>query len=259
MSKMPSLFIGHGSPMNAIAHNAYSQTLNTLGKALPIPKAILCVSAHWFGEGLKITEMEQPATIHDFYGFPEELFAVQYPAPGAPKMAESIRQQFPDLRIQPDFEWGLDHGTWSVLKHLYPEANIPVMQLSIEIKKDSAYQFAVGQKISSLREQGILILGSGNIVHNLRTINFSPTAPAFPWAEEFNVWVQKNLDSKNYSNIVNHSHDSHFGKLSIPTQEHWYPFLTILGTARPQDKMSIVYDGIENSSISMKSVMFTPQ
>lgn len=256
--KMPVLFIGHGNPMNAIANNPYTQTLHKLGKDLPRPRAILCISAHWLTGNLQITAMNQPRTIHDFYGFPQELFAVQYPAPGAPDIAQDIFDLLKtDYPVTLDETWGLDHGTWSVLKHIYPAADIPVLQLSIAIRQSPQFQFDIGKKLAPLKDQGILIVGSGDIVHNLRVINFSSTAPAFPWAESFNQWTQDKLDEKNFSAIVNASLLREDGKLSIPTPDHWYPFLTSLGAADENQRPLVIYDGIENSSISMKSLLFS--
>ncbi len=255
--KMPVLFVGHGSPMNALAHNSYSQALTHLGKQIPRPRAILCISAHWLTENLQITAMSQPRTIHDFYGFPQELFAITYPAPGAPDVAQVILNILKnDYDVSLNQDWGLDHGTWSVLKHIYPAADVPVLQLSINIRQSPQFQFELGEKLAPLKEQGILIVGSGDIVHNLRVINFSSTAPAFSWAETFNQWTQTQLDEKNYSALIHESLSREDGKLSIPTPEHWYPFLTALGAADKSHSPQIIYDGIENSSISMKSLLF---
>lgn len=254
---LPVLFIGHGNPMNALANNAYTKTLYELSQRLPRPRAILCISAHWMTDDLKITAMAQPRTIHDFYGFPRELFDVQYPAPGSQQIAQEIQKEFSDLNINLDHDWGLDHGTWSVVKHLYPKADIPVLQLSIAIQKESAFQFEVGQKIAPLKKLGILIIGSGNIVHNLRQIQFSQQAPPYPWAEQFNQWVQTKVEQKDFMALINEARSTHEGTLSIPTWEHWYPFLTVLGAANKEVPAQIIYDGIENSSISMKSLLFS--
>ncbi|MBY0384414.1 4,5-DOPA dioxygenase extradiol [bacterium] len=256
-SSLPVLFIGHGSPMNALANNSYSTTLNLLAQKIPRPRAILCVSAHWLTEDLKITAMTKPKTIHDFYGFPQELFAVEYPAPGSPQIAQEIQTECSDLDIKFDYDWGLDHGSWSVLKHLYPEADIPVLQLSIAIQKGSAFQFEVGQKMARLKNLGILIVGSGNVVHNLRQIQFAQQAAPLPWAEQFNQWIQTKLEHKDFTSLVLQARSTPEGALSIPTWEHWYPFLTILGAANKEIPAQIIYDGIENSSISMKSLLFS--
>lgn len=256
MSQLPVLFIGHGNPMNALADNTYTHALRKLGQKLPRPRAILCISAHWLTADLMITAMAQPKTIHDFYGFPEELFAVEYPAPGSPEIAREIQQQCFDLSVGLDLSWGLDHGSWSVLRHLYPKADIPVLQLSIAIQKGSEFQFTVGEKLAPLKKLGILIVGSGNVVHNLRQIRFEAAAPALPWAERYNQWIQTQIDQKNFKSLITDSKLSEDGRLSIPTWEHWYPFLTVLGAANKESSAEIIYDGIENSSISMKSLLF---
>lgn len=255
-SRQPVLFIGHGNPMNALADNDFSRTLRQLGEKLIRPRAILCISAHWLTTSIKITAMPKPRTIHDFYGFPQALFDVQYPAPGSPQIALEIKESLPKLSLELDQEWGLDHGAWSVLRHLYPLADIPVLQLSIPIHQSSSFQFEVGRQLIPLRDQGILIIGSGNIVHNLQKIQFSAQAPAYPWALQFNEWVQDLLDKNEFSTIVENSHKTPEGALSIPTNEHWYPFLQVLGAANKEKTHHIIYDGIENSSISMKSLLF---
>lgn len=183
---LPVLFIGHGSPMNAIANNPYTQTLARIGKEIPNPSAILCISAHWMTEGTWVTYMQNPRTIHDFYGFPQALFDIQFPAPGSPAIAELVQKTVKSYDIQLDHElWGFDHGTWSVLRHMYPQNNIPVLQLSMNITKPFQFHYELGQQLRSLREQNILIVGSGNIVHNLRKISWDTHATAFDWAIEF--------------------------------------------------------------------------
>ena len=256
-SRMPVLFIGHGSPMNAIDTNAYTQALNQLGKDLPRPQAVLCVSAHWMSEGTWITHMQQPKTIHDFYGFPQALFDVQYPAPGAPEIAEKIQAQIRDPKVHLDDEmWGLDHGTWAVLRHIYPDASIPVMQLSLYIEQPPEYHFKLGQELARLRDQGILIIGSGNIVHNLRQIKWEKDAKPFDWAVEFDQWTKQKLESRDFGALVNEATKSDSGKLSIPTPEHWYPLLYVIGASYTDEQMSFVYEELQNASISMRSVRF---
>lgn len=256
--RLPVLFIGHGSPMNAIADNSYSRTLNALGKRLPRPKAVLCVSAHWMTEGTWVTAMPKPKTIHDFYGFPEELFAVQYPAPGSPELADFISKNCEDAQINLDREaWGLDHGTWSVLRHLYPAADIPVLQLSLHMERPSEYHFELGKKMRALRDHGILILGSGNVVHNLRKIQWDPKAPAFPWAVEFDGWLKERLEKREFQPLVDPMQSiGEPAKLSIPTWEHYFPMNYILGASTPEDALKFEYEGLENGSISMRSFSF---
>jgi 4,5-DOPA dioxygenase extradiol len=199
--------------------------------------------------------MSNPKTIHDFYGFPQELFDIQYPAPGDPATAERISRESSDPSIHPDNElWGLDHGTWSVLRHMYPAADVPVLQLSLNIIQGQEFHFALGEKLKHLRLEGILIVGSGNIVHNLKRINFADDARPFDWAIEFDAWVKERLQKRDYNAIVHDANESTAGKLSIPTPDHWYPFLYTLGAADGTDQLRFEHEGIENASISMRSL-----
>ena len=256
-SKMPVLFIGHDSPMNAIADNEYTRALKEFANRLAKPKAVLCVSAHWMSEGSWITHMERPRTIHDFYGFPQELFEIQYPAPSDPQLARSVKSQILDPEIQLDNEmWGFDHGTWSVLRHMYPQADVPVMQLSIYMEQPPAYHLKLAQQLRALREKGILIVGSGNIVHNLRKISWETDALAFDWAIEFDEWVKQKLEKRDFESIALEALNSATGKLAHPTPDHWYPFIYSLGAADPNEELSTIYEGLQNASISMRSVCF---
>lgn len=252
---MPVLFIGHGSPMNAIATNPYTQTLNRLAAVIPRPKAILVVSAHWMTEGSWITEMPSPKTIHDFYGFPQALFDVQYPAPGSPEVARLIRESVADSKIHPDTEaWGLDHGTWSVLRHLYPKADIPVMQLSLYMAKPVEYHIQLGKELSRLRDKGVLILGSGNLVHNLRRILWEENAKAFDWAIEFDSWVKQKVSARDFNAVLKDFHKTEAGKLSVPTLDHYLPLHYVLGAVQSTDELRFEYEEIQNGSISMMSI-----
>lgn len=252
--RMPVLFFGHGSPMNAIDMNAYTKTLNALGPKLPKPRAILVISAHWMTEGSWITEMQNPKTIHDFYGFPQKLFDVQYSAPGSPEVAKLIRETIPKPKIHADTEmWGLDHGTWSVLRHLYPSADIPVLQLSLHMEKTAEYHEQLGKELSKLRDKGILIIGSGNLVHNLRTIRWEANAKPYDWAIEFDEWLKLKLQDGDYRSVLNNFHATDAGKLSIPTMEHYYPLHYILGASDKSDKLNFEYEELQNGSISMRS------
>ncbi|MBY0472232.1 4,5-DOPA dioxygenase extradiol [bacterium] len=255
---MPVLFIGHGSPMNAVETNSFTQTLGNLGKKLPKPDAIVCVSAHWMTDGIWVTHMAKPRTIHDFYGFPKELFEIQYPAPGSPKTAELIKSLVRNPSITwDDQKWGLDHGTWSVLKHLYPNADIPTIQLSICMKESGEYHYQIGEQLKKLRDQGVLILGSGNIVHNLRVINFDDeNAKPFDWATEFDEWSKKKLLARDHHALCTEFNSTSAGKMSVPTVDHYYPLLPILGASDPQDAVSFEYEGMQNASISMRAVGF---
>lgn len=255
--KMPSLFIGHGSPMNAIEQNAFTQTLNLLGQKLPRPKAILCISAHWMTSGVWVTEMSNPPTIHDFYGFPQALFDVQYPALGSPEVANLVKELAPNYQITGDKEsWGLDHGTWSVLRHLYPAANIPVLQLSLNMNEGPEYHFKLAQELGKLRSKGVMILGSGNIVHNLSRLDWSKEAKPHDWAIEFDEWMKKKILKRDYQALTTRFLDSEAGKLSNPTLDHYYPVLYALGAGLGENEFKFEYEEIQNASISMRSFSF---
>jgi 4,5-DOPA dioxygenase extradiol len=253
--KMPVVFLGHGSPMNAIATNDFTKRLSRLGKDLDTPKAILTISAHWMTKGTFVTHMQAPRTIHDFQGFPPALYEIQYPAPGSPEIADLICKDIKDPLVgSDDHEWGLDHGTWSVLKHLYPKANIPVLQLSLDMTKPAAFHFSMGQKLRKLREHGVLLIGSGNIVHNLRHIDWDESAKPLTWATEFDQWVKQKIDVRDFKALVQESVLSGAGQLSIPTPDHYYPLLYILGAAADDDDIEHIYEGFQNASISMRSI-----
>lgn len=250
---MPALFIGHGSPMNALERNAYTEAWRALGASLPQPKAVLCVSAHWLTRGLAVTAMPQPRTIHDFGGFPRELFAVQYPAPGAPALAARVAELLAPLPVAQDQSWGLDHGAWSVLVHLFPDAEVPVLQLSLDASQPEAFHYALGQKLATLREEGVLILGSGNVVHNLRTLQWHGGA-AYGWAAQFNDWARARILAGEHQALIDWRSQGEAGRLSVPTTEHYWPLLPVLGAQRPGETAEIVADGIEMGSISMLAV-----
>ncbi len=257
LPQMPVLFLGHGSPMNAIETNSFTQALRHLGEALPTPRAILAISAHWMTRGTWVTHMQKPKTIHDFGGFPQELFDVQYPAPGSPELADLIRTSIQNPTISADdSEWGLDHGTWSVLKHLYPNANIPVVQLSLDMSQPSQFHFELGQKLQTMRQQGILIVGSGNIVHNLRQIRWEPDARTFDWALEFDAWAKQQMEKRNFSALTNDYLKTEAGRMSVPTPDHYYPLLYILGATQANDTLHFDFEGTQHGSISMRCVRF---
>ncbi len=256
--RMPVLFLGHGSPMNAIEKNDVTNAMSDLGKKLPLPKAILVISAHWMTKGTWVTHMDQPKTIHDFYGFPQELFQVQYPAPGSPEVANRVRQLVTDPQISADdHEWGLDHGTWSVLRHIYPEAKIPVVQLSLDMTKPAEFHFELGKKLQALRDQGVFIVGSGNLVHNLRRIDWNPNATPFDWSVEFDTWAKEKMLNRDFQALVSDATKTEAGRLSIPTPDHYFPLLYILGAAADtKDDLTFDIEGFQNASISMRSVRF---
>lgn len=252
--RLPLLFIGHGSPMNAVATNAYTKSLEALAAKIQKPKAILVISAHWMTKGSWVTEMAIPKTIHDFGGFPQALFDVQYPAPGSPELAKFLRESIQDPLIQGDLDhWGLDHGTWSILRHMYPKADLPVFQLSLNLKEPPEYHTKLGAQLSRLREKGVLIIGSGNLVHNLRTIRWEPHAKPFEWAVEFDSWLKERLQDGDYTSVMHHFHQTEAGKLSVPTMEHYYPLHYILGASDKKDQLRFEYEEIQNGSISMRS------
>lgn len=255
--RMPVLFLGHGSPMNAIASNEFTKTLQGLGQKIPTPKAILCISAHWLTEGTWVTNMSQPKTIHDFYGFPPALFAVQYPAPGSPMLADLVRThiQHPQVHMDNDL-WGLDHGTWSVMRHLYPDASIPLVQLSIYLEQPGEYHYQIGKQLNALRQQGILIIGSGNIVHNLAKIAWGAHPKPYDWAIEFDEWAKNKLIAGDFQALTTDYGDAPGGRLSVPIPDHYFPLLYILGAADAQDTLQFEYEEIQNGSISMRSLSF---
>jgi 4,5-DOPA dioxygenase extradiol len=255
IKKMPALFIGHGSPMNAIKKNSFTETLFSLGKKIPIPKVVLVISAHWLTDGTWITKMEKPKTIHDFFGFPSSLFEIQYPAPGSPAFAGEIQNIIKDPKILADTEnWGLDHGTWSILRHIYPAANIPVLQLSLNMAQSHEYHFKLGQELSKLRETGVLIIGSGNIVHNLHYLNWNENATPHDWAIEFDEWSKEKIIKRDFKALQTDILKIPAGILSLPTMDHYYPLHYILGLASMEDEIKFEYEEIQNSSISMRTL-----
>ena len=255
--KMPVLFLGHGSPMNAIEENQFVTGFRNLAKTLPQPNAILCISAHWFTNGTKVTAMEMPRTIHDFGGFPKELFEVQYSAIGSPKLAIETKELLLPLEVELDDTWGLDHGAWSVIKHLYPEANVPVIQLSIDYSKPAQYHFDLAQKLSSLRKKGIIIIGSGNIVHNLRLVdfaNFDKDNYGYDWAIEAREMVNKYLLDGNFQPLIDFEKQGKALQIAIPTPEHYLPLIYTLGLKEKQEELSLFNDKLVAGSLSMTSV-----
>lgn len=255
--KMPVLFLGHGSPMNAIEENQFVTGFRDLAKTLPQPNAILCISAHWFTNGTKVTTMKMPRTIHDFGGFPQELFAVQYLAKGSPELAIETKELLLPIEVELDEHWGLDHGAWSVIKHLYPEANVPVIQLSIDYTKPGQYHFDLAQKLSALRTKGILIIGSGNIVHNLRLVdfsNFDKDNYGFDWAIEARETINQNLIDGNFQPLIDFEKQSKAFQLAIPTPEHYLPLIYTLGLKEKSEKLSLFNDKLMAGSLSMTSV-----
>lgn len=255
--KMPVLFLGHGSPMNAIEENQFVVGFRDLAKTLPQPNAILCISAHWFTNGTKVTSMQMPRTIHDFGGFPQALFDVQYPAKGSPELALETKKILEPVAVDLDEHWGLDHGAWSVIKHLYPEANVPVIQLSIDYTKSGQYHFELAQKLQSLRHKGVLIIGSGNIVHNLRLVdfrNFDKDNYGFDWAIEARETVNNYLLDGNFQPLIDFEKMNKAVQLAIPTPDHYLPLLYTLGLKQKSEELSLFNDKLLAGSLSMTSV-----
>jgi 4,5-DOPA dioxygenase extradiol len=252
--KMPALFIGHGSPMNAIEDNEFTTTWKNLGKTLPKPKAILCVSAHWETRGTYVTAMEKPETIHDFGGFPKALFDTQYPAKGSKWLAEETRKIVTANDVQLTQDWGLDHGCWSVLKKIYPDADIPVIQLSLDATKDAQYHYELGKQLAGLRKKGVLIVGSGNMVHNFQYARFGPNGMsplALDWAIEANENFKKLIAANDYKPLVNYQKHSRAFQLSAPTPEHYLPMLYALALRGDKEKVSFFNDAVVGGSFSM--------
>ncbi|QOL13038.1 4,5-DOPA-extradiol-dioxygenase [Dickeya dianthicola] len=256
-SRMPALFLGHGSPMNALDENDYTLAWRKLGETLPRPKAIVAVSAHWYTRGTAVTAMDKPRTIHDFGGFPQALFDTQYPAPGAPDVAKRVQDLLAPVSVYADNqEWGLDHGTWGVLIKVYPQADIPIVQLSIDGTKPPAYHYELGRKLAALRDEGIMIVASGNVVHNLRMIKWNGDGAPYGWATEFNDFVRSNLawqgDAAEHPLVNFMQHND--AALSNPTPDHFLPLLYVLGGWDGQEPVSTPTDGIVMGSLSMMSV-----
>ncbi|MGX9278262.1 4,5-DOPA-extradiol-dioxygenase [Pantoea ananatis] len=253
--RMPALFLGHGSPMNALEENRYTEAWRKAGATLPRPRAILAISAHWYTQGTAVTAMENPRTIHDFGGFPQALFDTRYPAPGSPELANEIVEILSPVPVHQDHAWGFDHGSWGVLIKMYPEADIPVVQLSIDSGKPAAWHFEIGQKLSALRDRGVMIVASGNVVHNLRKVLWGG-GNAYDWATGFNNYVRDNLavdagaDSHPLVNFMQHPDAA----LSNPTPEHFLPLLYVLGSRQPGEAVTVPVEGMEMGAISMLSV-----
>ena len=255
--KMPVLFIGHGSPMNAIEDNIFSQRWQQMGKEIPTPKVVVVVSAHWLTKGTMVTAMPNPKTIHDFGGFPQALFDVQYPAPGSPELATEIQKLITNPAVELDHDWGLDHGTWSVVKHMYPDADIPVLQLSIDYYKPAAYHYELAKQLLSLRKKGILIIGSGNMVHNLRMVawdKLNEPEYGFDWALEMNDIFKNKISNGFHKELIQYEKLNKAATLAIPTPDHYYPLLYILALQTDNDKVEFFNDKAVGGSLTMTSV-----
>ncbi len=255
--RMPALFLGHGSPMNAIEENEFVRGFRKAAQSIPAPKAILCVSAHWFTRGTRVTAMKMPRTIHDFGGFPRELYEVQYPAPGSPELASEAAALLHPTQVAMDDQWGLDHGAWSVIKHLFPDADVPVVQLSIDRTQGPEHHYQLGKQIDALRDRGILVVGSGNIVHNLGLVDFAGINRdnhGFDWAFEARDLFNTSILSGDYSTLLRYHEQGKAVRLSIPTPDHFLPLLYVLGMKRKDEQVRLFNDKLVGGSISMTSV-----
>lgn len=256
-SRMSALFLGHGSPMNVLEDNVYTRVWRQLGETLPRPKAIVAISAHWYTRGTGVTAMAAPKTIHDFGGFPQVLYDTRYPAPGSPALAQRLVELLSPVPVVLDNEaWGFDHGSWGVLIRIYPQADIPMVQLSIDRNQPAAWHLEMGRKLAALREEGIMLVASGNVVHNLRAARWHGENIPYPWATSFNDFVKENLTWQGEATahpLVNYL-DHEGGALANPTPEHYLPLLYALGTWDGKEPVTIPVDGIEMGSLSMLSV-----
>jgi 4,5-DOPA dioxygenase extradiol len=250
--KLPTLFVGHGSPMNAIEENLFSHTWEDIGKALPKPRAILCVSAHWETQGTQVTGMEHPRTIHDFGGFPRKLYEMQYPAPGSPELARLTQSTVHKALVKLDSNWGLDHGTWSVLVRMFPAADIPVVQLSLDHTQRPEYHYALAIELGALRKRGVLVVGSGNIVHNLGLLAFDNKT--YDWAIEFDEMIKRLILAGNNDAVVHYEKLGRAAELSIPTNEHYLPLLYTLALRGEQEPVKFFADQFTLGSLSMRSL-----
>jgi 4,5-DOPA dioxygenase extradiol len=253
---MPAIFFGHGNPMNALAHNEWTEAWEKIGKTIPRPKGILSISAHWYVPGTMVTTAVEPLTIHDFGGFPRELYAVDYPAPGMPELAARVKQELlAGLPVPGDGDWGLDHGTWAVLRHVFPEANVPVVQLSIDATRPPGFHYELGKRLAPLRDEGILVMGSGNLVHNLHVYAWGErrTEP-FDWALRFEEQARTMLMAGDDEPLVEYQKLGRDALLSAPTPDHYLPLLYVIALRRPRERLSFPVQGIDGGSVSMLAV-----
>lgn len=257
--KMPVLFIGHGSPMNLILRNNFTKSLENLGKNLPRPKAILVISTHWLTGGTYVTCMEKPEMIYDFYGFPRELYEMKYASPGSPENAMYITKAVEKTHVKCNYDWGLDHASWAVLRHMYPEADIPVFEMSLDYSfnewnpKPLQYHYDIASELADLRTRGVLIIGSGNIVHNLGLIDFQNIdAEAYEWAVEFDEKIKSNLTNKNHKDLINFMEMGKYAPLAVPTLDHYLPMIYAIALQGKDEKLEFTYEGFQNGSISMR-------
>lgn len=252
---MPAIFFGHGNPMNAVLRNAYTEGWTAIGNSIPRPEAVLSVSAHWYLPGAAVTAMPAPRTIHDFGGFPQELYRMEYPAPGSPELAARVRDLLAPVEVGLDGSWGLDHGTWSVLCHVFPQADVPVVQLGIDETRAPEFHYEIGKRLAPLRDEGVLVIGSGNLVHNLHTYAWGrhEVAP-FDWAVRFETLARDLLLKGQDAPLVGYEFLGRDALLSVPTPEHYLPLLYVMGLRRAGDQVTFPVEGFDGGSISMLTV-----
>ncbi len=252
---MPIIFVGHGNPMNALSKNAYTDGWAAMGTSIPRPRAVLAISAHWYIPGCAVTAHSAPRTIHDFGGFPKELYDVQYPAPGSPELARKVKDLLSPVSVELDESWGIDHGTWSVLTHIFPHADVPVVQLSIDKRQPPLFHYELGKRLSSLREEGVLVMGSGNLVHNLHAYAWGEKGvQAFDWAVRFENQIKEMLLKGDDTGVVAYENLGSDAMLSIPTPDHYLPLLYVLGLRRKNDRIEFPVQGVDGGSISMLAI-----
>ncbi len=252
---LPAIFFGHGNPMNALRNNSYTEGWGRIGRQTPRPKAILSISAHWFVPGTGVTISTAPRTIHDFGGFPRELYDVQYPAPGDPDLARRVKEMLAPLPVTLDNSWGLDHGAWAVLRHAYPDADIPIVQLSIDETKPASFHFETGRKLAPLRDEGILIAGSGNLVHNLHAYAWGRHMPdPYDWAVRFETEARQMMLAGEFKPLLEYEKLGREAMLSIPTPDHYLPLLYVIATRQPGELITFPVEGVDGGSISMLAV-----
>jgi 4,5-DOPA dioxygenase extradiol len=255
MSALPAIFFGHGNPMNALLDNTYTQAWSAIGESIPRPKAILCISAHWYLPQTGVTVSTAPQTIHDFGGFPRELYQIKYPAPGDPGLALRVQQLLAPVPVTLDETWGLDHGTWSVLCHVYPKADIPVVQLSIDETQPPSFHYEIGKRLAPLRDEGVLIVGSGNLVHNLHAYAWGRhIVEPFDWAVRFEAQAREMMKAGEVAPLVTYEKLGRDATLSVPTPDHYLPLLYVLATCQQREPVTFPVEGVDGGSVSMLSV-----
>ncbi len=255
MSKMPMVFVGHGSPINAIEDNAYTRSWRKMARKMPRPAAIVAISAHWYTKGTRIMNEEKPKTIYDMYGFPKKLYEIVYNSPGSPALAERAKRLI--VRESTfDNSWGIDHGTWSVLVHMYPERDIPVFQISIDATAPPEIHYQIGRELAVLRNEGVLLFGSGNIVHNLRMVDWPLENRGYDWAYEFDDYIKENILNKDHENVINYKSFGEAAMLAVPITDHFFPILYMLGASDREDNISLYNNNCMMGSLSMTSYMF---